>query len=116
VTERSTVEILRAARERISDPERWTQGSFARSANDEPISPFSSRASCWCARGALYWVCASVSGAYGAERFLEAALVDLEVVCDPAKEAIAQANDGGTHDDVLALYDRAISLAEEASC
>jgi len=94
VTERSTVEILRAARERISDPERW---------------------------------CSSGPG-NGRDRVCALIALDLEVggpgYANPAYELLRKAagglisdfNDSHGHRDVLAMYDRAISSAEEASC
>lgn len=50
-----TLAILKAARELISVPERWTTGTYARfSALDEiGCEATHPAASCWCARGAL---------------------------------------------------------------
>lgn len=118
MTERSTVEILRAARERISDPERWGKGSFAYSKQGRPTSPWLDAAACWCIRGAVYCECGSAStkAAQRAQAFLAEAIEQLDFEVPDNAEPIAWVNDSGTHEDVLALCDKAISLAEEASC
>jgi hypothetical protein len=110
VVERSVVDVLRAARERISDPEHWTRSAFAKSPSGRPISPWSDGAVCWCARGSVYRECGSVSNAGLVEVFLMRATEEAKPPDDA--EPIAWLNDNGTHDDVLALYDRAIELAE----
>lgn len=47
-----TVDILRAAREKIARPEHWTKGMYARATDGEYAAPRSPRAVCWCALGA----------------------------------------------------------------
>jgi hypothetical protein len=110
--EKEPAEILRAARERIKDPERWTQsGAFACAADGRPMSPFADLAVCWCVRGSLYRETWSVSAAHEVEMFLREAMgADFT---SPDFEELAAFNDAPetTHADVLALYDRAIDLA-----
>lgn len=48
------VEILRAAKRLIENPERWTQNAPARHATGEPCGSYSVYAVCWCAIGAIY--------------------------------------------------------------
>lgn len=105
----TTFEILKAARELISDEKRWTQGFYA-VANGWPVVQFASEhlpdsADCFCAIGSLAKAgCMSVydaesSGAYKA----------LEAV---SEIDVHEFNDTHTHEEVLALFDRAISRAE----
>jgi hypothetical protein len=105
VAERSTVEILKAARERITPVERWTTGAFARDIDGHECSPNSERAVCWCVSGATV-----VGDGYyvNAERFLHRAAREL-----PNRFEAFSVNDEDGHKAVLALVDRAIQLAEQ---
>ena len=114
---RSTVEVLKAARKRIEDPERWTQGVHARvKQRGAEVEPHSATATCWCAVGAL---CAEGVDPYGADDrsfgFLERAAEEM----DGEHGWPPNLNDRGTrataHKRVLAMYDRAIELAESES-
>lgn len=94
--ERSAADVLRAARERISDPERWTQG----------VSPVAGRQSASDALLAL---------PVGQPR--ERAWFVLTVVAERMGFLnIPDANDSGppnvAHLRVLQMFDRAIELAE----
>ena len=114
VAERPAAEILRAAKHRISDPDRWTQCAFARTGGDggNPIGPSSGSADCWCARGAIYAEVAPSAPSSPLAREAEGFLRDAAPP-PPHDEAepIAYLNDEGTHDEVLDLFDRAIALA-----
>ena len=107
----TTLEILRAARELISDPARWTQGAFARSFSGENLAYGNDpRATCWCAYGVLEKIS-------GEKQFYSApGHTELNNSCFTESEklfSVPAINDNGTHKDVLALYDRAIALAEQ---
>ncbi len=116
MSERSTVEILRAARERISDPERWTQRAECRAKQRGPET-HPVEGTCWCALGSLAAERTSTLQHFECVRLLESAARErypwsvepVVAVNDRAPRRIA-------HPAVLALYDRAIQLAEEASC
>jgi hypothetical protein len=117
--ERSTVEILKAARERITDPQRWAKGDFAYAPDEETgergVEAGHPDACKWCASGAiqredndehslaLHALCAAIPGT--------------DEWSDPtdAIEAIARWNDDDSRDhaEVLAAFDRAIQLAEQ---
>lgn len=116
---KTTAEVLREARELISDPKRWTRGVLARDAEGRSTGrgPFVPEAVCFCAFGAI----AKVEGRYGGPA---AVFIEREAGFD-AEEG----NDGGAelsfdtkprpapaqHRKVLAAFDRAIALAEEAA-
>lgn len=117
MTERSTAEILRAARERIADPERWGKGAFAYDGLGQSVGPWREAAVCWCARGAVHRECGSASSrsAHRAEETLTEAVERLEFDVPDDAEPIAWVNDHHDHEVVLALFDRAIELAEESA-
>jgi len=110
--ERSTVEVLKAARERISDPERWTRGRLSDTCQfiDEGFeieAPIVREGTCWCVMGAL--VCESCSE----EDFNAAA--DAWVRASSRISGTgggAGFNDSHGHDEVLAVFPLAIELAE----
>lgn len=49
----TTFEILKAARELLSDEKRWTKGRYARDAQGNPTPTHAVDAVCWCPEGAL---------------------------------------------------------------
>jgi hypothetical protein len=99
---RADADILRAARKRIEDPAHWTKGTFARDSDGFAVKVESPRAVCFCAIGAVY-AAFGKGDIVGARDYLDGA-AGMRVVVD--------INDHGTHADVLALFDRAIALAE----
>lgn len=100
----TTLEILKAARELISVPERWTQKESARHKNGNAIDWYDPNASCWCSSGALSKVFGS-----GSYRSLTNCSGILNEV---AGGSFVYYNDAHTHAEVLAMFDRAISIAE----
>lgn len=105
---RTPSEVLRAARELISVPERWTQDATARSVKRRPVLPRSQKAVCWCSVGAIDRATESTFSpeAMDARSFLR----------DAAKtNVISTWNDmrSRTHAEVLAAFDRAIVLADD---
>ena len=47
------MDMLRRMRERFADPDRWTQGAFARDANgNDSVATDESVSTCWCLLGA----------------------------------------------------------------
>jgi len=113
VAERSTVDILRAARERISDPERWTTKEFARDAKGYICPVRHADAACWCIEGSLC-VEHDVEGneieleGRDTYRHLSEAAELLDRGANPAS-----VNDSLGHEATLEMCDRAIQLAEQ---
>ncbi|MCC6224705.1 MAG: hypothetical protein IT201_14575 [Thermoleophilia bacterium] len=54
---RRVLDVLRRARRRIADPERWTAHAHARDALGNVVMPNSPEATCWCAVGAVKAEC-----------------------------------------------------------
>lgn len=103
------VDVLRQARELITDSERWTQNEFARDFRGTAVSPRSELAVCWCAMGAVsrvgdnkFWLRVET------KRYLEIASQEL---FETFPERV---NDTLGHEAVLRMYDRAIELAEQS--
>lgn len=101
-------DVLTYARNLIADPVRWTQGTYARNAEGEPVGVFADAAVCWCAVGAI-------------DRAAEVLIPDFDV--NPrlplqsvlykryGEIGITNFNDRHTHAEVLAAFDAAIEAA-----
>lgn len=103
-------EVLRAARAKIERPECWIKGDYAVSSSFIEVEPTDNNAICFCSKGALMAVVDEESlEAMQAEFFLERAIPDTG-----QREGVISYNDrmDTTHANVLALFDRAIALAE----
>lgn len=100
----TTAETLAAAKALVDTPTKWTQGAYARRSDRQPWSSGHSDATCFCVLGA-------VSRVRPVEpqicRLLRAALPSHFTI-------ISNFNDHPEtrHTDVMALFDRAIALAE----
>jgi len=99
----NTLEILKAARELISAPERWTRDQFSRNEAGFAIDPESEKACCFCAVGALIKVSDN-------DIFLRHQAKDFLAEHLPVGYASIPAfNDSHTHPEVVALFDAAIA-------
>jgi hypothetical protein len=98
-------EILTAARDLISDPERWCHGASARTSNGVSTMPCSPVAAQWCAVGAC-------EKAHSGFIHVEA----LDVLNKSArlhfKLGAAAVNDDLGHAAVMEMYDKAIEIAK----
>lgn len=101
--------LLVAARQLISDPRKWTKHAWARDARGEPCAPGDEAATCFCARGAIYYIDAQIN--------LPPVLVDKAVgelnegtrQTSPFSQ-VTSLNDvrATTHEMVLEVFDRRI--------
>lgn len=95
-------EILVDARKAIEDPEHWTQGACARDAQGNEVDETSRFAASWCAVGATY------KALRAARQDMATQLIDaLSRACNAS---ISEYNDTHTHEEVLAMFDKAIEL------
>ena len=94
-------EILIGARALIAEPENWCQDVSARSSINRAVDPDDPAACRFCALGAIIRV-----GGYSEARYAATTLLDDEEM----EMGVTVFNDapGTTHDDILALFDRAI--------
>ena len=99
------LETLKAARQLITDPAKWTQGAFARDADGNEVTPNNDLATCYCSFGAIQFV-TKKRMMTSADRYLDGLClskfgIGLDVL-----------NDTHTHAEVLALFDAAIAELE----
>jgi len=105
----NTADILKAAKAKIANPANWMQGFYARDINGNELIGNEPGAVCFCAIGAIESVQGIEHHGNGwAER-------PVELLCEAANQQIAIYNDGHTHEEVLAVYDKAIAAAEKES-
>jgi hypothetical protein len=96
-------EALIAAQNLIRNPERWTQGAYARNVDGVAVSPRELSAKCWCASGAVYHVTKD------SQFFVNtAALLALGALREVAEGSVTTFNDLAGHSEVLDLFDAAI--------
>ena len=97
------LETLKAARQLISDPAKWTNSYYARDSIGIDVSPSSDKAVCFCSIGAIRKFSEVLSEA---EMFLLG-------FCSETHDTYAEEfNDTHTHAEVLALFDAAIAELE----
>lgn len=108
---RSTAEILRAARARIEDPKHWTQCEMARNSAYAAVPANDPTACQWCTEGAVAaeMDVDSVSLCDGVWKFVR------ETSHELFRSAAFIVNDTRTHADVLDLFDASIARAEGRS-
>ena len=104
----TTLQILKAARELLSTPERWTKGWSARDAAGNRLATTDPDAVCWCAGGAVERITGGSTQSGGKAEIVLAIVLPDKAIC------LGLWNDAPstTHADILALYDRAIALEE----
>lgn len=100
------IEILKAARALILDPQAWTQNVSARNQHGVPVDVSSPQATCFCALGAIF----SLTNDFGHEDAVEA--LSHEVWKQGCGIFVAEFNDTHTHTEVIALFDKAIASLE----
>ena len=106
-----SLRILTEARELIKDPKNWTQGSCARDMDNLPVSYTLESAYSFCARGAIFKATDIVKSEVPTDAmgYLTSALL---IITKGATTFIPGYNDSHEHSQVLALFDKAIKLAE----
>lgn len=95
-------EILIAARQKITPPQCWTQGAASRDATGKQAM-IGDVAVSWCLIGAVREV------SYSGE--LDSADDAIAMMREAAQGSVADFNDTHTHQEVLALFDKAIAEA-----
>lgn len=109
------VDDLKAARKLIEEPKGWTQGQFARDSEGFPMLPHSPIAVCFCSIGATLRATMGHtprSAATPGQRQRHIGALDLLRGFLPAHSDIVTFNDTHTHEEVLAVFDKAIAAAE----
>ena len=115
--EHKAADILRSARDRLSEPAAWVQGFFAKDAHGDWVRATDPGARCWCDDGAII----AEQGAAGAWPNTMVGGTPSLWLSTAAKAlgfpTASLLNDAPhtKHEHVLALFDFAIRLAEAAS-
>lgn len=102
----TTSEVLRTARAKIEKPENWTQGAWARDADQHDMMPQMAGACSFCAMGAVQFITGESEAFYVSMQALKRSL-------ETAHVSVLAFNDTHTHAEVLALFDRAIEAEEK---
>jgi hypothetical protein len=102
----AVVQNLEAAKAKIEKPENWTQNVFAKDAGGTRVYGTSESAVCYCALGALQ---------AATKRDIAADAPGYLYLTKSAMGSVADYNDSHTHEEVVAMFDRAIRLAKEAA-
>lgn len=104
----TTIEILKADRELISDPNRWTQGAMARDEWGNKVFPSMIASGVrWSAEGAI-----AVAGTW--HWMAGQSVVVLMETASLPPGTMSAFNDNHTHAEVLDLFDRTIArLSQE---
>lgn len=108
----SPKEILIAARKLIADENNWTQGAFARDDSGEEVPEWEPGAVCFCSVGAVSHAYRNnyqnqPLGSFYRDAF-DALAKELKIY-----STLADFNDNSTHQEVLALFDKAISNCQQ---
>lgn len=102
----AVLDVLKAGRELIADPERWTQGTYARDADGNRVYYDSPAAVCWCSQGAVLKFEPNVRRAYE--------VVSVLGRVTPGRNLVLY-QDLHTHAETLAVWDAAIAAEEVAA-
>ncbi len=113
-TTNEVLTLLRAARERISNPKHWTRGTWARTKGGEPCPSKAPDACCWCALGALSYAKPADAPSDLWTRALIALWPDLR--WGRRTDGIAVFNDLNSHEEVLMMFDKAIARLTGDTC
>lgn len=116
-------ELLKAAKRLIEKQSNWTQKAYARNDEDIPIDSDSPNAVCFCSLGALHKTLGKYDKTfnYKYQQLFDAAYgyLDKAIELVGAKDlaptiSVASYNDTYSHSEVMAVWDKAIELAEKA--
>lgn len=104
----NNAQIIRKARELITPREKWTQEIYAQGTDGWDIDPIDEDACKWCLLGALRCV-----GHFRGDRNIPAQIMD--TLLGIASIPVHTFNDTHTHEEVLALLDKAAEALDNES-
>ena len=100
------LEVLKGARELISDRSRWMKGNMARARNDLVCGPDHPEAVRWCALGAI-WKVGGRTDDFSTPSYMACAQFSVD-----HHLPITSINDTGGHEQILAALDVTIARLE----
>lgn len=104
----TTLETLKAARELISDPDRWTTKASARDAEGRHVHACDPDAVSWCALGAIVRSVGTRDDLHDND-YASNAAIRLSNALTRDDSRVATVNDEQGHAAILALFDKAIA-------
>lgn len=108
-----TSQVLMKAKELIATPDTWTKDELAKDAFGVATDPLGPNARCYCSIGAVikaHHFYGSPAGTRG-RAYLSRAV--REIAPETPVPPVSDYNDTRTHEEVLAMFDKAIALAKE---
>ena len=99
----SVKELLIAGKAIIEDKDNWAQGYYAYNEAGDMLEPLEEGAICFCSIGALW----KADGGYS-DKVVEAEQI---LSSFSKRHFIVDQNDEGTHEEVMAIWDKAIASA-----
>lgn len=111
----NTIEVLRAARELIKDPERRTTRAAAKNSMGQVVLAYDEDAVCWCAWGAVRKIEGGPSSLGPSPAMMALACAmgwNSETPNLSPLQVIYDFNDTRCHEDVMAAFDMAASVVE----
>lgn len=106
-------EQLKAAKEIIKEPAKWTTEATARDKNGEQVGYTNPDATCFCSFGALLKAATDAKGGNAWISFKDYdGAVEMLKRGFNTKDSVGAWNDSHTHAEVLEGFDNAIALAE----
>ncbi len=108
-----TSEILIKARELLSDPTRWARGYYAFDEKGNSKEAQSSDAVCFCSLGAVALVSGQKTGVGYSKNSRAADYLKTAIAESGSSLSIVNYNDKCSHAEVIGMFDRAITLAQE---
>lgn len=109
-----TIADLKAARDLISDPKRWTRWHFARDINQEYVPAWHHAAVCWCSAGAIQKVI-GFDALTPADSEIDQRRINCRVALNYVLDngmSYVDANDRYDHAAALSVFDRGIARLE----
>ena len=109
------LDILKAGRELLSDPNRWTKRTLARDKNGHATDVYDAKATCFCSLGAMHRAAlhkgADLDTRYRIQDRLTASVKAL-YPRHPSLIYVFNDSSSTTHDQILAVWDHAIANYE----
>lgn len=100
------VKILEDGKKLIEDKKNWIQGSSALDANGNEVAACSRYAVYFCSVGAIERV------TFASDPYYHSYWPALDLLRDAVGMGVTTFNDNSTHEDVMAMWDKAITLAK----
>lgn len=111
----STTNYLQAVRQKLTNPQNWTQGAMARDSDKMSVAELSPAAVCWCLLGAMI-ACNRQNGLSSAstnDNITAGSNIISQLAFKRSHSSISVFNDTSTHAQVLSLLDEAIEISNQ---